>query len=408
MVCVCAPDSPFDPALGRINVVLDGDWVRGDQTTLGADNGIGVAAMLAVGEQSFDHGPLELLFTVDEETGLTGAMQLDPGLLSARMLLNLDSEDDRAFYVGAAGGRQIGFRTAGRRLLQPAEAWAGLELDIRDLNGGHSGIDIGKGHLNAIHAIARLLRPAAAGGRIALQLIEGGSQTNVIPSASRAQVLFPPGDEASLRATLDAGIEELREQYREIEQKWTCELRGLPLGPMIDALDPPATERLLDLLLAFPSGVLTMSQAYPGQVETSANLGVLRQEGGEIDIRGAVRSNKAGGIGEAFGKLQALGRIAGVRVEESSVFPPWSANRSSRLLDICKEAYRRAARQEPVAKTVHAGLECSLIGAKLPELDMVSFGPVIDGAHTTSEGVSIASVERFWGVLVAVLTALAK
>lgn len=408
IVCERDSDSPYDAEAGRIHVVRDGDWLRAEGTTLGADNGIGVAAMLHAAESAvLNRGPLDLLFTVDEEVGFTGAAGLDPSLLRGRVLLNLDTEDDGVLCVGCAGGGDTRMVWAAE-LESVAQGWTGLKIVVGGLQGGHSGTDIHKNRLNAIRAIARLLKEGSQGTPLVLGSIDGGNKRNAIPRECQATVFLP----TALASTFCEGIERaearLAGQFRGIEDGLRVMVQPTVGGATSTAFRVDATHRFLDFLLAAPTGVLGMSQEIPGLVETSTNLAVVRSSEGSVEVVSSSRSSSGAALRDVLNSLAALARLAGATWEEQNQYPGWQPDLDSRSLAVARQAYHRLYGQEPIVTAVHAGLECGLIGERVPGMDMVSFGPQITGPHAPGERVHIPSVGRFWSLLTEVLKDLAS
>jgi dipeptidase D len=403
MVCERNADSPHDPEQGRIHVVRDGDWLRSEGTTLGADNGIGIAAALAAAEDAaLRHGPLELLMTVDEEAGMSGARGLDPALLSGRTLINLDSEDDRLLFVGCAGGGDVSIAFRARRIGVPQELQP-LRLRVRGLKGGHSGIDIHRNRLNAVHALVRLLQQGAADEPLRLATLEGGSKRNAIPREAGATLHVASA--AAFRQRVEAATQALCQQYRGLDDGLEVFVEPAEAGG--EAWSEVDSRRLLDLLRGIPSGVIAMSMDIPGLVETSTNLGVVRTQGEVAGILVLARSSVAAALAALVDTHRSLARLAGAQLTHLGGYPGWKPDLDSRALGVTRRAYAREFGHEPEVTAVHAGLECGLIGERVPGMDMVSFGPTLEGVHAPGERVSIASVARFWRLLGAVLADLA-
>ena len=385
-----------------IKMIRQGDWIRADGTTLGADNGIGVAAiMAALTDGDLAHGPLEALFTVDEETGMTGAKALDPTWLSARYLLNLDTEDDRELCVGCAGGVDV---TAEATFAMAAAGdGTGFRIAVSGLRGGHSGMDVDRGLANANHLLARLL---LAGEDAGLQLVrfEGGTLRNAIPREAAAVAVVRDGE--AFRQNLRSAADALRAEYATTDPELRVELAALDGPAPAICIDQALQPRLLRALLACPSGIFRMSPDAAGLVQTSNNLARVRIAEGHYEVRcltrGSVDSEKdhlarvIGGLFEAVGGTYAL----------SGAYPGWTPQPNSSLLATMRRVYEGRFGESPHVNVVHAGLECGIIGAKYPGLEMVSFGPNILGAHSPEERVQVSSVEKFWGYLREVLEVL--
>jgi len=405
MVAEKNADVSFDFFNDPIQVRIVGDYVYATGTTLGADNGIGVAAAMAVAEDpEAVHGPLELLFTVDEETGLTGAMKLDPTLLSGRTLLNLDTEEDGAFYIGCAGGADAhAVFTVALEPLPPGHA--ALAVRVRGLRGGHSGVDIHENRGNALKFLARLL---AAGRKVSPELriasIGGGSKHNAIPREADAVITVPASQlEAVKQAIFEmAGV--LREEFGEVDPGQKVEVEETTTAQVFAAADG---NRLLDALLACPHGVLAMSRAVPGLVETSNNLAVVTTEGNQVKVVTSSRSSVMPSLRATLQQVEACFRLAGAAVEVHDGYPGWKPNPNSKVLQLAKEVFRREFGRDPEVKAIHAGLECGLIGEKFPGMDMLSLGPQIESPHSPDERVKISTVASFYRLLKAILREMA-
>jgi dipeptidase D len=403
MVCERNADSPHDPEQGRIHVVRESEWLRSEGTTLGADNGIGIAAAMAVAEDDgLRHGPLELLMTLDEEAGMSGARGLDPTLLTGRTLINLDSEDDRLLFVGCAGGADLKLTFHARRS-ELSPQLQGLRLRVRGLQGGHSGIDIHRNRLNAIHALVRLLQQGAADTPLRLAAIDGGNQRNAIPR--EAVAMLGVNDASTFRDRIETATAVLREQFRGLDDGLDVVVEPAKTGP--DAWSEVDSRRLLDLLRSTPSGVVAMSMDIPGLVETSTNLGVVRTRADGAEILVLARSSAAPALAGLVDTHRSLARLAGAEITHLGGYPGWKPRMDSRVLSVTRRTYARVFGCEPEVTAVHAGLECGLIGERAPGMDMVSFGPTLEGVHAPGERVHIASVGRFWRLLGAVLEDLA-
>ena len=410
-------DTVFDWDRDPIDAWIDGDWVRARGTTLGADNGIGVAAAIASAlDPEVVHGPLELLFTVDEETGLTGAMGLDPSLLMGKRLINLDSEEEGILYIGCAGGcnSQITLRC---ERVAPAAGAAGARIAVAGLSGGHSGAEIHENRGNALKILARVLgramgapgeRGGPAGPDLAIEIasLDGGNKHNAIPREAEAVIAAPYGSLAALRALAVA------ERDRALAEFATSDPN---LRVTVEDAAPPARvfsrrdrDRLVALLAVIPSGVLAMSRDIKGLVETSNNLATVRTSGDEVAVLTSSRSSVAPALRATLDMVAAAARLAGASVTESDGYPGWQPNTKSALLAICKRVYASIAGAEPAVAAIHAGLETGLIGVKVPSMDMISYGPDIRGPHSPDERVNIPSVARFWAYHKAVLRALAE
>lgn len=407
---VCERDSgcPYDAAEGRIHVVRDGDWLRAEGTTLGADNGIGGAAMMHLAElDDLRRGPLELLFTLDEERGLVGARNLDPALVRGRILLNLDSEDDGILVVGCSGGRGSTLTWTDRREA-PSAGWTQAEVRIGGLLGGHSGLEIDKGRLNALRALARVLIAARRDVPFRLSTLGGGDKTNAIPRESWATLAYAAADEARLRTAIAQSQADLLAQYRGRDDGFTVAFQPAKTGSTAAPFSDEGSSRLLSMLCAIPCGVLALSPDIPGLVETSNNLGVIRTSGDAVEIRCSSRSSVPGSLRDVLDSIHAAARLGGAAIEESEGYPGWKPNMSSRVLEVSRKTFERIYERPPAVTAIHAGLECGLIGERIADMDMLSLGPEIKGVHAPGERVQISSVRRFFELLKAIVQDLAR
>lgn len=409
MVCEKHADSDHDFAKDPILMVQDGHWLTAKETTLGADNGIALAYILAlVDDPEVVHPPLELFFTVEEETGLTGVLNMDPSLLSGRLLINIDSEDEGCFVIGCAGGRNT---TIEKRLdRSPLDNNSTpVKVLATGMRGGHSGIDIGKHRANANKVMARLLCSVARAVPLKLVDIEGGSGRNVIPRACAATVACHPEQMDDLKASLASCAEAIKTDYHaadpglhvEIQVEETMEADCVALGET-------DTATVLDLLTALPNGPLEMNRSLPHLVQTSVNLSMVAMDGGTLKVTTNQRSSVPDRLDGACGMVEAVGRLAGAQAVTGPGYPPWPANRDAFLLRRCTEVYRQLFESEPEVQIMHAGLECAVIGDLCPGMDMISLGPTIENPHSPSERLYLPSVEKVWHLLAGLLEALTK
>lgn len=390
-------DSAHDFGKDPIRPVLKDGWVVAPETTLGADNGIGVAMALALLEdETLAHGPLEVLLTIDEETGMTGAHGLASGKLQGRLMLNLDTEEWGEFYLGCAGGQDVDVKEALRAEPLPA-GFEVLALSVRGLRGGHSGLDIHEGRGNAIRALVSVLR-AAHGKLSALRLVslDGGTARNAIPREATALVALPAGDVARLRALLPDEEARLRKEVGAVDPGLTL---ASDAATATQVLEAGAAQRWLEALALAPYGVARMSADVAGVVETSNNLGVVHLSATAGHANLMVRSLVDSETQKLGAAIAAHFEARGMKVERSGDYPGWKPNPASKLLEKCQAVYRETFGGESHVKVIHAGLECGIIGAKYPGLDTVSFGPTIRGAHAPGEKVDVASVERCYRLL---------
>jgi dipeptidase D len=398
MVCERDPASPNDPAEGRIVLVRDGDWLAADGTTLGADDGVAIAAMMTLADdESLAHGPLELLMTVAEEVGLEGANALDGSLLSGATLINLDSEEDGVLTVGCAGSTDTWIHVDESRAA-PSPDVTTLSIVAGGGLGGHSGVQIALGRANAIKVLGRVLREAHAAASFRLVSLEGGKSRNAIPRDAVAVCSVPAGAEAAFRAAVESATAIVRDAYAKTDQGVTVTVEAADTAP--DAWTEEATARLLDVLALVPSGPLAMSPDFDGLVETSTSLGEAATDGGRLTLHSLTRSSNDSALPEVVAALDAAARLAGGTFEVKHNYKGWRPDLDSNVLAVAKSVYERLFGEPPAVSAIHAGLETAVIGTKVNgPLDMLAIGPQIEGPHSPDERVSISTVERFWRLL---------
>ncbi len=404
MVCQKNAETVHDFAHDPIRPVLRDGWLQAEGTTLGADNGIGVALMLAALEDvTLVHGPLEALFTVDEEAGMGGARGLAPDFLQGSLMLNLDTEEWGEFYLGCAGGLDVNVARPGQAVPPPA-GWEAWRIELGGLRGGHSGVNIHEERGNAIKLLVRVLRELEQKLPLRLSSLLGGTARNALPREAVAVVALPPGMQAALAAGLREIAAVLRQELRGVDDGISLSLASCALTA---TLAPAEQAVWLASLHAAPHGVRRMSRALPGVVETSNNLGMvdLRPDGGSCNFM--LRSLQDSGSLALAAEIESLFALSGTSTEQSGYYPGWTPNPASPLLALCQQVYRREFGAESSVQVIHAGLECGIIGAKYPGLDIVSFGPTIRGAHAPGEAVEVVAVERCWHLLRAILAGIA-
>jgi dipeptidase D len=382
----------------------DGEWLKAQGTTLGADNGIGVAAMLALMEAGeVAHGPLELLFTIDEESGLTGAAQLDGQLLRGRRLLNLDTEEEAAITVGCAGGGDSRLSLPVTRTEPPKDAEA-VRMALRGLKGGHSGIDIALQRGNAVRLLARIIDAGARGTTLHLAAFRGGDKHNAIPREATAGVVLPADQAEGFRARARTEFAAVRQALTAVDPGIHLEMDGgEPRGRVLDV---PSSWKALHLIHGLPHGVAAMSRDIPDLVETSTNLARAVLDEMELTALTSTRSSVASELHALRSRIRAIAHLAGADVEEEEPYPGWKPDLDSEILAVLKEVVHEVKGREPVVEAVHAGLETGIIGEKIPGMDMASFGPQIEFPHSPDEKVRIPSVAEFYAVLVRTLERL--
>ena len=406
MVCEKTSDVAHDFAKDPIRMVREGDFIRAEGTTLGADNGIGCAAALAVLESTdLVHGPLECLFTIDEETGLTGAFHLAGDFLKGTRMLNLDTEEEGAVYIGCAGGMDSIAKTE-VSLVAPSPGKKPHRLKITGLRGGHSGVDIHEGRANALKLLGRVLRHTIGPHALEVASLDGGSKRNAIPREAFAVVYLDPARVPALAKDLASLQAQARAEVGKIDAGIT-----LTVEP-VDAVAAPskvfATKdalRIAGFLHASLHGMLAMSPDIPDLVQTSTNLAIIETSGSTVTVSMSHRSSIDSAKKDVGEMIAAHCELAGFTVEQGDGYPGWAPNVGSALLAQAKQVHAKLFGKEPDVKAIHAGLECGIIGEKYPNLDVISFGPTIQNAHSPAERVSIPSVAGFWKYLSAMLAA---
>ena len=402
MVCEKNNDVTHDFLTDPIETEIDGEWLKAKGTTLGADNGIGVATELAIlASNDIEHGPIECLFTVDEETGLTGAFALKEGFLSGEILLNLDSEDEGELFIGCAGGIGSIGEFHYKEVTVP-EGYFFFKVEVKGLKGGHSGGDIHLGRGNANKILNRFLSQTAQKYDLYLCEINGGNLHNAIPREAYAVCAVPHDAKELIRIDLNIFSADLENELSVTEPNLKLVLQSET--PRKTAIDQDTTARLLKTLYATPHGVFAMSQDIPGLVETSTNLASVKmQEGNVIKIATSQRSSILSARNDMANTVRAAFELGGASVSFGEGYPGWKPNPHSEILEVTAASYKRLFGVEAKVKAIHAGLECGLFLDKYPALDMISFGPTLTGVHSPDERMHIPSVDKFWKHLVDVL-----
>lgn len=394
-------DTVHDFTKDPIETWVDGEWVKAKGTTLGADDGLGVAAAMAVLEaKDLKHGPLEVLITKDEETGMYGAFGLKEGTLKGDILLNLDSEQEGELYIGCAGGIDI---TASLEYKEeaPADGFVARKLTLKGLRGGHSGLEINEGRGNANKLLARVVHDLLVEFDCQLASFEGGNMRNAIPREAHAILLFNPDDMEGLDDYIKEYEAQINSEYETIESNVSLKM---------EAVEVPATvvpeeiqDNMINVLMACQDGVMRMIPTVPDTVETSSNLAIVIIAGGKAEVRILARSSCDTMKDFLADSLAACFSMAGMKVEFSGGYSGWQPNVNSPILQAMKASYKEQFGTEPAVKVIHAGLECGIIGATYKNLDMISFGPTLRSPHSPDERAYIPSVTRFYDFLVATL-----
>ena len=404
MVCEKNSNVEFDFENDPIETYIDGEWVKAKGTTLGADCGIGMAAALAVLlDNSLEHPAIEALFTVDEETGLTGAFGLGEGMLTGKYLVNLDSEDEGELFIGCAGGVDT-VATMTYESEELPEEYVFVRLEIGDLLGGHSGDDIDKGRANSNKLLARFLYNAIDKFQVALAEFDGGNLRNAIPREAFAIVGVPAAEKEDFEERYLEFGQMMMEEFKHTEPRMRFAVSDVEVAPK-HVMSNDDMCYLLLTLVGLPNGVLGMSFAMPGLVETSSNLASVKfdLEKQEIKVTTSQRSSVESAKLYAAQHIESVFYLAGFDVEHSDGYPGWAPNPDSKLLTESVECYRRLFNKEPKVRAIHAGLECGLFLEKYPHLEMVSFGPTLRGVHSPDERLEISTVDKFWKLLVELL-----
>ena len=394
-------DTKHDFEKDPIDAWIDGEWVKARGTTLGADNGMGVAAAMAVlAAKDLVHGPVEALFTCDEETGMTGAFGLKPGWLKGDILLNMDSEDEGELYVGCAGGMNANIEFEYDEMIVP-KGYSSYKLIVKGLKGGHSGLDINLGRGNANKLLVRFLKHATQEMDVRLAEINGGGMRNAIPREAYAVVVVPA-----------ESVTEFVEAVSRYEKVYKAELSGTEPNLSFTAeetakpkslIDERVQDDLIDSVYACPNGTIRVSDSMPGLVETSTNLATVKSENGVITVKCLLRSSVDSAKEDLCEMVESVFSLAGGMVNFDGGYPGWKPNMDSAILKQMSKIYENKFGRVPEIKAIHAGLECGILGANYPHWDMISFGPTMRFPHSPDEKVNIATVQKFWDFLVETL-----
>jgi len=393
---------PHDFVNDPIDAYIDGEWVKARQTTLGADNGIGVALIMAVlADKDLKHGPIEALFTIDEEDGMDGAFGLKPGLLKGRILLNCDSEEEGELFVGCAGGADMNISFQYKKGMPLFEGDFAAKVAISGLKGGHSGIDINLGRANANKLLFRFLKEAVRNYGVRLASINGGTLRNAIPREAVAVVTLP-SDTAEAFWELVAEYQELfRTEYAGIETDIRFTVESTERPPTL--IPEEIQDDLINAIEGCPDGVISMLHDFPDTVETSSNLAVVRSDKNTIEIKILARSSSESRKEWICSSLESVFALASAKVEYGNGYGGWQPNINSPILKTMQDTYVKLYGKKPSVKVIHAGLECGIIQGAYPDMDMISFGPDLIHPHSPDEAVKISSVRKLWDFTVATL-----
>jgi len=400
MVCEKAKGFSHDFDNDPIEFIFTDDgWLTANQTTLGADNGIAIAmAMVVATDDAIEHPALELLFTTDEETGLTGANSLQPGFIQGKQLLNIDTEDEGVFTVGCAGGQDA-------RILLPFTADESLvdhsafSLVAGGMSGGHSGIDIIEERANAIKLLFRSIHDLSRKTDVRISTVTGGTARNAIPRDAEAVLLIPSADADNAQVMIKELEKKLQAEYAKTDPNLTMTLSTASGTHKASQAD--TTRNAIDLVFAYPDGVAEMSRDIEGLVDTSNNLATVKVENGKLILLSNQRSSNMDSLELLCDRIMSVARLAGAEGETSGGYPSWKPNMGSELLARCKEVYQQRFDKQPIVEAIHAGLECGIIGAKYDGMDMISFGPTIKSPHSPDEKIEIESIGKVWDFMVA-------
>ncbi len=384
-----------------IEPMIDGEWVRANGTTLGADNGVGVAAGMAILEsKDIQHGPLELFVTADEETGMYGAFGMEPGTLKGNILLNLDSEDFGELYVGCAGGVDANISWKYQGVAAIADDVA-LKVTIKGLKGGHSGLEINCGRANANKLLFRFLKEVISLYEARLARVEGGNMRNAIPREAYAVISVPSEEVENIKKLVEEYCDLFNKEYSITENKIEVLCEEIEMPELI--IPEEIQDDLVNAITGCPNGVFRMIPAIPDTVETSMNLSIIEANATDISVKCLLRSSVDSKKEELASMVESVFTLAGAKVEFSGSYSGWNPNLDSTILNTMKDVYKQEFGEEAAVKVIHAGLECGILGAIEPKLDMVSFGPTIRHPHSPDEKINIESVGKFWKLLVATL-----
>ncbi len=394
-------DTDHDFEKDPIEPYIDGEWVKAKGTTLGADNGIGVAAALAVLEsQDIQHGPIEALFTVDEETGMTGAFALEPGFLKGDILINMDSEDEGELYIGCAGGIDTNAYFSYQEEQTPGDHQA-YTLDVKGLKGGHSGLDIHLGRGNAIKLLNRLLWRANRELQMRVAAIDGGSLRNAIPREASAVVTVPKDQAGAFEEMAMTMIADWKNEIGKVDPGVALSVKSTEKPAKV--MDMASTKNILNGVYGCPNGVIRVISDMPEVVETSTNLAVLKSANKKVEAATLQRSSVDSAKADLANMMRAVFEMAGAEVIQSGEYPGWKPDVDSPILKTMSEVYNKMYGKTPEQKVIHAGLECGILGGKYPHLDMISFGPTIRNPHSPDEMVNTTTVKLFYDFLLETL-----
>lgn len=394
-------DKVHDFEKDPIETVMDGEWVKANGTTLGSDNGMGVAAAMAVLEdKTLVHGPVEALFTIDEESGMTGAFNLQPGVLKGDILINMDSEDEGELYIGCAGGINGNFEFAYQEENLP-KSFKAFKINITGLKGGHSGLDIPLGRGNSCKILTRLIHHGMKDHGLRIGSLEAGNMRNAIPREAHAVVALPTEEAEKFGKCFAKLAEKIKAELSVTEPGLTISIEETAIPAMV--MDSDSQQRMIKAVYGCPNGVIRMSDAMPGLVETSTNLSIVKSGNGAVKVTCLLRSSVDSAKHDLVNMMGSIFELAGAEVKFDGEYPGWKPNPDSTILKLMQEVYNKKYGKVPEIKAIHAGLECGILGAAYPNWDMISFGPTIRYPHSPDEKVNIPSVGLFYDFLLETL-----
>jgi dipeptidase D len=406
MVCEKTPDSDHDFAKDPIKLKYEGEWLTADKTTLGADNGIAIAMAIVLAlDKKIKHGPLELLFTVDEETGLTGANALKPGFIKGKVLINVDSEDEGYFTVGCAGGLNT-YLSLPLHFKKKNPKHKPFKLKAGGMKGGHSGIDINAQKANAIRVLGRALYQVNGKVKISVADIKGGSAHNAIPRDAEAVIFFDPVNLKKVKKVITDLEKILKIEFANTDPGIELNLEKAKEADFKQVLSEADTRKIIEFILIVPHGVEAMSKDIENLVETSNNFANIKIEKNKLQVLTSQRSSRISRLEELTQRIESVAFIAGGRGKSADGYPPWQPNMESSLLKKSTDLYKKLYKKEPVVEVIHAGLECGIIGDKNPGMDMISIGPTLKFPHSPDEKIHVGSIGKVWDFLVALLKEL--
>ena len=406
MVCEKSPDSDHDFTKDPIRLIREGDWIRAYKTTLGADNGIAIAYGMALAEKDdIPRPPLELLFTVEEEIGLNGAMEMGNDFFRGTVLLNIDSGEEGIFIIGCSGGKNIKLFLDFKKITPPPDCEA-IAIAAGGFTGGHSGIDINKNRKNAIRVLAVIIASLMQQYPVYIADFSGGSASNAIPRDSMAIIVVPSAIKNEIKEKIDKEADTIYNAFRKIEPSLYIKSAFTSVPEYI--LNKADSEKIINILCAFPNGPISMSEDFENVVDTSCNMAMACFSGNKFEVLASVRSPHRLGIKEVETVIRAIASMASAEIWTGEGYPGWMPDPDSSLLKRCIKVYRETSGRVPEITAIHAGLECGVIGFKYPGLEMISFGPDIKGLHSPFEKINVASVERVWNFIFKLMRSFAR